>query len=173
MHKLPEWVRPIVFGAIIGLALFGVDWGAALRSIRVEPEVVMARQSYKGNTKPAVEVAAGETMHEPYVRNASSAEWTVTANGTDAATATKAAVAGKSHYLTGIIASTAPGGTALFTVKDDTTAILAGSSWALTGGDGLVCVQFAHPIKITAGKAVSLEASGSGTTYANLMGFTR
>jgi hypothetical protein len=131
MHKSFEWLRPIVFGALIGLVLFGVDWGAALRAFRTRPEVVMARQSYKGNTKPAVEVAAGETLHEPYVRTANAADWTVTANGTDAATASKEAVAGKSHYLTGIIASTAPGGTALFTIKDDTTAILVGSAWSL------------------------------------------
>lgn len=86
------------------------------------------------------------------------------------ATATKAAVAGSSHYITNIFASYSATATGLLQLKDESTVI---AEFSVV--DSAV-VNLGAPIKITKGNAVSAElaASGSGGTVSkvNLVGFT-
>tara|TARA_B100000586_G_scaffold185052_1_gene135903 strand:+ start:916 stop:1290 length:375 start_codon:yes stop_codon:yes gene_type:complete len=114
------------------------------------------------------------------------ATWTETAsasNGT--ATATHAAVLGKSHFLTGVIVSCSDYNavqpvTLTVTVKDDTTEIL---KFAMTssGHDDYdptgqpVVINLSSPIQITVSKPVSVEVAGATmyeTSHANILGFT-
>tara|TARA_B100000745_G_scaffold269320_1_gene195753 strand:+ start:345 stop:725 length:381 start_codon:yes stop_codon:yes gene_type:complete len=116
----------------------------------------------------------------------SASTWTENASASNAtATASHAAVVGKSHYITGIIVSCkdyngVQGITLTVTVKDDTTAILE-FACSSTGHDDYdptgqpVIINFSSPIQITEGKAVSVEVAGATTyetAYANIWGFT-
>ncbi len=99
--------------------------------------------------------------------------WCVTVAPVDnaAATVSKAGVAGKTHFVTGISASfSAAVAGKLLTLKDDTTVI--GNYHVHNQRD----VPVPKPIKITQGKAaeLSLAASGSGGTLGTvtLTGFT-
>lgn len=80
-----------------------------------------------------------------------------------AATATRAAVAGKSHFVTRITAGfsgTAPGTQILCQLKDGTTVI---GNYACPA-TGVLDIRFERPVQITAGNACSLvlAAGGSG-----------
>ena len=116
----------------------------------------------------------------------SASTWTETASASNAtATASHAAVVGKSHFLCGVLVSckdysSVQPVTLTVTVKDDTTAILQMAATS-SGHDDYdptgnpVVLNFASPIQITEGKAVSVEVAGATmyeTSYANIWGFT-
>ena len=129
------------------------------------------------------------------------ATWTATTAGTGSAvTAEKAAVAGKSHYVSGIFVSLNNIGTytgaetALVTLTEDlggmaATALfqstlvgstdLANATYNATGNanghTGQLSVNFANPIRVTEGKKISLKAAVSGSytgCKVNVWGFT-
>jgi len=96
----------------------------------------------------------------------------VTHTHATAALATKAAVSGKSHYITDIAASSDTSG-AVLQVKDGATVI-----WqmvltnAVTGGPFAFQQSFVNPLKGTKGNAVSITIDGSSVCKANIAGFT-
>jgi hypothetical protein len=100
------------------------------------------------------------------------AAWTASDSQDNAtATATKAAPAATaSHYITGAMASYSATKTLLLQIKDDTTVI---AEYYIYNASHL---NFAKPLKITAGKACSavLTASGTGGTLGKvtLTGYT-
>lgn len=116
------------------------------------------------------------------------ATWTEKDDETgDTASATKAAEAGKSHYLCGIMAGCSDYGSAqpdslVCTVKDGTSpgAIIkfpftsAGTDdYDPTGGP--VAINFTNPIQFTEGQAITVEVTGAVTNnvaYVNFWGFT-
>jgi hypothetical protein len=88
------------------------------------------------------------------------AEWSEVPAAADnlAVTATRAAVAGKSHYVTGFSASfSAAVAGKLLELKDGATVIWRG--YVHNERD----IEFQHPRKITAGAAASLTLAASGT----------
>lgn len=97
--------------------------------------------------------------------------WTVTGSADNAvATATRAAVSGKKHYITGVTASFSGTATKLLQVKDGTTVIW--EDYVVNGYQ----MKFPQPIEATSGNAVSAELAASGTAgiigKVNLTGFT-
>lgn len=103
-------------------------------------------------------------------------KWTTIDSQTNAtATATKAAVTGRCHYITGltISANAAPAAAIEATLYDGTTAIdlfeIPASAFAP------IVVNYKPPIKVTSGAATSiaLGAGGAGVkTSVTLRGFT-
>ena len=129
------------------------------------------------------------------------ATWTATTAGTGSAvTAEKAAVADKSHYVSGIFVSLNNIGTytgaetALVTLVDDLAGVspvtlfqstlvgstdLANATYNADQGSraqtGQLHVNFANPIRVTEGKKISLKVAVSGSYTAakvNMWGFT-
>ena len=112
--------------------------------------------------------------------------WTESAesSGTSAATATHAAEANKSHYITGFAVSSNDTGGVSGVVKieilDDTTTIIAvrvlNQDIADSAPAGQAAIHsFSSPIQITEGEPCSIEVKGaaaSSETYVNLWGFT-
>lgn len=97
--------------------------------------------------------------------------WAVSASADNAlATATKAAVAGKSHRITAIFASYSGSKTGLLQIKDGAAVIF---EQYIVNAD---VISLPAPLKITAGNAVSAELAASGTAgilgKVNLAGFT-
>lgn len=97
--------------------------------------------------------------------------WSVTATADNAAaTATKAAEAGKSHYITAISGSFSAAAIKLMTIKDGAAII---DNFYVHNALGLV---FPNPIKITAGNLAELSLAASGTAgvigAVNLHGYT-
>ncbi|CAM4098124.1 hypothetical protein L1N85_10695 [Paenibacillus alkaliterrae] len=86
------------------------------------------------------------------------------------ATATKAAVTGKRHYITGVSASFGAAAIKLLQIKDGAAVI-----WEDYVHNGFQIV-FSQPLAITSGNAVSAELAASGTAAVlgkvNLTGFT-
>ena len=86
------------------------------------------------------------------------------------ATATKAAEAAKSHYITAIVASYSTAKTGLLQIKDGAAVI---AEHHIVNSD---MITLPTPIKITAGNAVSAELVASGTAgqtgKVNLIGYT-
>jgi hypothetical protein len=108
----------------------------------------------------------GSIKENEYLNN-----WVVKASADNAAaTATKAAVAGSTHYITAAAAGFSATATKLLQIKDGATVIV---EYPIINGD---VIPLAVPIKATAENAVSavLAASGTGGTvgYVNLFGFT-
>ena len=122
-------------------------------------------------------------------------EWTETT--TDAASVTKAAVVGSSHYITGLhvslmadIDSSDVPEAASVQLKDGTTVIfnsalvsntddMSAYNYGAWGGFPLVDVQFPHPLKISSGALASVTIAGiSGSLTSdtkrriNLFGYT-
>lgn len=84
--------------------------------------------------------------------------WTATTTADNAAaTVTKAAESGKSHYITGISGSYSVALIKLMTLKDGAAVI--GNFYIHNQRD----IVFAKPVKITAGNAAELSLSASGT----------
>ena len=98
--------------------------------------------------------------------------WVVTASQDNAeATATKAAVSGKSHVVRSVDAGFSGAATKLLQIKDGTTVVWSGPVYSSRE------VVFPNGLTITKGNACSavLAASGTGgvTGYVNLHGTTR
>lgn len=102
--------------------------------------------------------------------------WSKPASGTNTATATKAAEAGRQHVVYRVDASVsgllgAPGGLTV-TIKDGSTTV-----WEVIADENtarLVGVHFPKGISITKGAACSVVATGSsGAVRVNLHGITR
>ena len=111
--------------------------------------------------------------------------WTEYTSATGAtATATKAAVSGESHYITGFMATASSNDSArdtlTLTVYDDSTAKIVAQFEASFGGayapgGNPIIVDLSNPLKITHGKACSASITGAatGTTASvNIWGFT-
>lgn len=99
------------------------------------------------------------------------ATWSVTATADNlAATATKAAETGKSHYVTSISGAFSAAAIKLMTLKDGTT--IVGNHY-VHNEFGLT---FPAPIKLTSGNLAGLSLAASGTVgvigAVNLNGFT-
>lgn len=99
------------------------------------------------------------------------ATWSVTATADNAAaTATKAAEAGKSHYVTSISGAFSAAAIKLMTLKDGTTVI---GNHYVHNASGF---NFANPIKIASGNLAELSLAASGTAgvigAVTLNGFT-
>lgn len=102
-----------------------------------------------------------------------STEWIEIANADNAtATATRAAEAGKTHYITGITGGfTVAAAGKLLTLNDDVTAIF---NLPIHDSGG---VMFSKPVEITAGNAASAALAAGGVAgtvgHVALMGYTR
>lgn len=84
-----------------------------------------------------------------------------------AASASKAAATGKTHYITDASASSDKAG-AILLIKDGTTTI-----WQVQmPANGSVNLHFVQPLKGTSGAAVSVDVDGSSACKANISGFT-
>lgn len=87
-----------------------------------------------------------------------------------AATATKAAVTGEAHHITGVSASFSAAAIALLQIKDGTTVI-----WEDYVHNGLAR-EFVSPLVITAGAVANAVLAASGTPgligKVNIKGFT-
>lgn len=106
------------------------------------------------------------------IGDVSPAEWSITATADNAAaTATRAAEAGKSHYITAIFGSFSAAAIKLATLKDGTTVI---GNYYVHNADS---VPLARPLKITSGAAAELSLAASGTAgvigAVTLKGYTR
>ena len=113
--------------------------------------------------------------------------WTESASGSSGtATATHAAEANKTHYITGLACSAqAASGSdpdmMICVIKDGTDIIITFTFQSSVidddapGGDGPVVHSFAIPIQITEGNLTSIALTGGAggdKAYANLWGFT-
>lgn len=108
----------------------------------------------------------GNIKENKYLNN-----WVEKANADNAAaTATKAAAAGQTHYITGVAASFSATASALLQIKDGSTVIFEQVVY------DHVEIKFDTPLKGTSGNAVSAVLAASGTAgtigYVNLIGFT-
>ena len=114
----------------------------------------------------------------------------------DAASVTKAAVTGSSHYVTGVhvalvldVGASDAVEAGYVQIKDDTTVIFnsvlnsvtddRGDAYYSTPASLSFTMDFAHPIKITSGKLVSVTVTGISASLSmgvqekiNLMGYT-
>lgn len=81
----------------------------------------------------------------------------------------KDAVSGKSHYIRKIMIHTVSAITV--TLNADTTAILGPILFATTAG-APVTYEFVHPVKVTAGAALKVDAGGAGAVNVIVEGFT-
>lgn len=88
----------------------------------------------------------------------------VTATHATAAVASKAAVATKTHVVTGYVVSSDKAG-AIVLVKDDTTVI-----WQAQVGAGVHGYTFPVPLFGAKGNLVSVEIDGTSACKANLVG---
>ncbi len=98
--------------------------------------------------------------------------WIANASADNAATtATKAAAAGKTHYITSVSASFSLTKNALLQIKDGATVIFEHEVYDQS------VIHFPTPIKGTSGNAVSAVLAASGTAgtlgKVNLVGFTK
>lgn len=97
--------------------------------------------------------------------------WVVKASADNAAaTATKAAVTGKTYYLAGVAAGFSSAATKLLQIKDGATVI---AEYPIVNSDILNLIS---PVAITSGAALSAVLAASGGSgnigYVNLFGFT-
>jgi len=95
--------------------------------------------------------------------------WAVNATETDAATNSevKAAVSGKSLYITKLVINCAVAQTV---VLNDATVALLGPYTFLSAGGTAVNIDFTKPIKLTVGHALNVTAGGAYALY--IEGFT-
>lgn len=107
------------------------------------------------------------------------AEWTVTASGTNAvATATKAAEAGKSHYIAGvsISMSAAPAASVLAEVREN--AATAKDQFRIPAAVfAPIVINYVRPIRIAKGLSADVTLPASGTAgvigTVTIRGFSR
>lgn len=97
--------------------------------------------------------------------------WVEKANADNAvATATKAAAAGQTHYITGVAASFSATAAQLLQIKDGATVLFEQVVYDKAE------IKFDASLKGTSGNAVSAVLAASGTVgtigYVNLIGFT-
>lgn len=84
-----------------------------------------------------------------------------------AASASKAAATGKTHYVTDASASSDKAG-AILLIKDGTTTI-----WQVQmPANGSVILHFVQPLTGTKGATVSVDVDGTAACKANIAGFT-
>jgi len=95
----------------------------------------------------------------------------VTATHATAATATNAAVSGKTHYITDISASSDKAG-ALLVVKQGTTTVWQVQLAATAAGNLAYSHTFSTPIKGASGALVSITVDGTSVCNSNIAGFT-
>ena len=105
--------------------------------------------------------------HQQYGR-----PFSVTHTHATQALATKAAIAGKRHFITDIAVSSDKDG-AVMQVKDGTTVIWQiNVTNAVTGGPYIYDHSFVAPLIGTKGAAISITIDGSSVCKANIAGFT-
>lgn len=92
--------------------------------------------------------------------------FSVTASHATAAVASKTGVAGSTHYITDISASSDKAG-AILLVKQGTTVI-----WQMQIGASFHSHQFLSPLVAAAGAFVSVEIDGTSACKANIAGYT-
>lgn len=97
--------------------------------------------------------------------------FSVTHTHASAAIATKAAVAGKRHYITDIMVSSDKDG-ALLQVKQGTTVIWQASLKTAATGQSILSHSFQVPLIGAKGALVSVQIDGSSICEANIAGFT-
>lgn len=90
----------------------------------------------------------------------------VTHTHATAASASKAAVAGKRHYITAVTVSSDKAGS-IGIIKSATTAI-----WQFQVGAGAHTVTFPEPLEGGENELVSAEIDGTSACKANISGFT-
>lgn len=95
----------------------------------------------------------------------------VTHTHATAAKATKAAVAGKAHYITDIMVATDKDDTIML-VKQGTTTIWQGSVETVATGQNVISHTFQTPLIGAIGALVSVEITGTSICQANIAGFT-
>jgi len=95
----------------------------------------------------------------------------VTHTHATAASASKAGVAGKTHYITDISASSDKAGSLLL-VKQGTTTIWQVQLAATVAGNLAYSHTFSSPLKAAAGALVSVSIDGTSVCDANIAGFT-
>jgi len=104
-------------------------------------------------------------------RQAHGVPFSVTHTG-NPALATKAAVAGKRHYITDIMASSDTAG-AIVQVKQGSTVIWQCQLQVVTTGSlAVMSHSFVTPLRGEIGAAVSITVNGTTAEYANIAGFT-
>jgi len=92
--------------------------------------------------------------------------FSATATHATAAVASKAAEAGKRHYVTDIGASSDKAG-AILLVKQGTTVI-----WQLQIGASFLAYKFEEPLSADINALVSVEIDGTSACKANIAGYT-
>ena len=95
----------------------------------------------------------------------------VTHTHATAAKATKAAVAGKTHYITDIMVAT-DSDSAIMLVKQGTTTIWQASVLTVATGINVIHHTFRSPLVAAEGALVSVEITGGAICQANIAGFT-
>lgn len=120
-------------------------------------------------------------MNTAIVRALRPESWTVTATGeaNTATAATKAAAAGKTHFITGfaaVVTAAAVGSAdAAVELKDGETVVWREYFGAAAARGANIARTFAVPVKLTEGAAASLTIAALGTSAigtANLAGYT-
>ena len=104
----------------------------------------------------------GQSYGDPYA---------VTATHATAAVATKAAITGRTHYITDISVSSDKAG-ALLLVKDGTTVIWRSQVATTAAGNNSYEHTFSTPLMGTASALVSVEIDGTSVCHANIAGYT-
>jgi hypothetical protein len=99
--------------------------------------------------------------------------WTVTGVDSDASTAIdiKAAVTGKSHYITGVIL-TSDDDDVYPQLQDGDGTLLFGPFCSNANGVLQIAWKFDKPIKVTAAKSIALKAAAGGNVSVYIEGFT-
>lgn len=97
--------------------------------------------------------------------------FSVTATHATAAVASKAAEAGKRHYITDVAASSDKAG-AILIVKQGTTVVFQVQVATTAAGINAFSHQFASPIAAAENALVSVEIDGTSACYANIGGYT-
>ncbi len=97
--------------------------------------------------------------------------FSVTTTHATAAVATKAAAAGKRHYITDIAASSDKAG-ALLIVKQGTTVVWQLQVATTAAGINAITHRFETPIEADAAALVSIEIDGTSACNVNIAGFT-
>jgi hypothetical protein len=97
--------------------------------------------------------------------------WAVTATHATAASASKAGVAGKTHFITDISASSDKAG-ALMLVKQGTTVIWRSQVQTSAAGYPAYEHTFSTPLRADSGALVSVEIDGTSVCHANIAGYT-
>ena len=106
-----------------------------------------------------------------YPKQAYGVPFYVTHTHVSAAVASKAAVAGKFHYITDIMVATDVDD-AIMLVKQGTTTIWQASVQTIATGINVISHTFGTALKGAKGVLVSVQITGSSICQANIAGFT-